>query len=88
VFDAIWSDEYQTIQGQRARKITLMEADGLSVAGHCWISEDLGLVLREEVQMDGQAMSCRVTQLEQREPTEDVLRVPPDFTEAKPGGKK
>src|SRR5450755_2379484 len=45
VFDAIWSDEYQTIQGQRARKITLMEADGLSVAGHSWISEDLGLVL-------------------------------------------
>jgi hypothetical protein len=88
IFDAIWSNEYQMMLGQRARKIILMEKEGPSEAGYCWISEDLGLVLREELRVAGQAMAWRITELEQKEPAQDVLRIPPGFTETRPGDNK
>jgi hypothetical protein len=87
--DAIWSDEYQTLAGQNARKIVLMETYERAVAeeaGSCWVAEALGLVLREEVRIAGQATTWQVTELEQKEPSQDVLRIPPDFTEAKVEG--
>jgi len=63
-----------------------MEADSPSEAGYSWISEELGLSLLEEVRIAGQVTTWRVTGLKQEEPRQDVLRVPPDFTEARSGG--
>lgn len=85
---AIWSDEYQAMLNQRARKVVLMDARTASEAGYCWISEDLGLSLREEIQIAGRTMTWQIIELNQVEPSEDVLRVPPDFTKWPPAGDK
>jgi hypothetical protein len=85
---AIWSDEYETILNQRARKVVLMDARSASEAGYCWISDDLGLVLHEELQTAGRTTAWQITELNQVDPSEDVLRIPPDFTERTPAGDK
>jgi hypothetical protein len=84
----ICSDEYQAILNQRTRKVVLMDARSASEAGHCWISDDLGLVLREEIQIAGRTTAWEIIELNQAEPSEDVLRMPPDFTEWPPAGDK
>ena len=79
IFDARWSNEYETVLGQSGRKVILTEKNG-SEAGYSVISEHLNLVLREEVRIGGQIEEWRITDLTLKEPAQDVLRIPPDFT--------
>ena len=87
------TDEHQELAGYDARKVLLrghgQGAGSIRDAGECWISESLMMVLRERViNDDGSVEEWNITELEEKQPTGDLLATPPDFKVIDPQRKQ
>ena len=79
-----YSAVYKDIQGLRCRRIDFRDPGSGSAAGEAWISEAMGIVMRDQGFADGVAFDWNVTNLTFGDPSPGLFAIPSDYRVVEP----
>ena len=74
-----YTAEYKVIKGVRCQRVLLKDAFTRSAVGETWLSDALGVVMKDEGEANGVIRDWHVTEFELKEPPHDLFKVPKEY---------